>query len=51
MLSIVLLLRSARRFTREELLLILAMAPSEKVLFISIGKLIYVLSETHAKAF
>jgi len=49
MSSIVLLPRSAKRFA-EELLLILATAPTKKVSFISIGKSMYILSKTHVKA-
>jgi hypothetical protein len=51
MLSITLPPRSARRFAKGELLLILATALSKKVLFVSIGKLIYILSNTYIKAF
>jgi hypothetical protein len=51
MLSVVLLPRLVRRFAKEELFLILATALSKKVLFISIGKLIYMLSKTYVKAF
>ena len=51
MLSIVLPLGLARKFAKGELLLILATVLSEKVLFASIGKPIYALSETYIKAF
>ena len=51
MSSAVLLPGLVRRFAKEELFLILATALSEKVLFISIGKLTYALSKTYIKAF
>ena len=51
MLSIVLPPRSARRFAKEKLLLILATVLSKKISFVSIGKSIYVLSETYIKVF
>jgi len=51
MLSVALLPRSARRFAKGELLLILATILSKKVSFASIGKLIYILSNTYIKAF
>jgi len=50
MLFVVLLFRLAKRFA-EELLLILAIVLIKKVLFVSIGKSIYILSKTHIKAF
>ena len=50
-LSIVLLLGLAKRFAKGKLLLILATVLSKKVLFVNIGKLIYILSKTYIKAF
>ena len=51
MLSVALPPRLARRFAKGELLLILAITLSKKVLFASIGKSIYTLSKTYIKAF
>ena len=51
MLSAVLLPKSVKRFAREGLLLILAIVLNKKVLFISIGKSIYILSKTYTKVF